>query len=230
MGWAEKGPGRKGAGPGPDLLCKILPLQALRVSSSLQFSIRWGATWKSHLPGGARDYGKHWPFRLFSAFRTLRGRAARAPTEHPLPSRFSMSAERYSWFSMPTSLPSPDAPFVPFVAKTKRRFSVERFAFFRGFTGVAQPQGRAEARPSRRALRGDALLRVRSENGFRDNGLKPHCFLNRSRLSSRSLGGLGGLKRGQKRGQAPPEPQIFYYSCLRLFHNRADPPRQWLPA
>jgi hypothetical protein len=62
----------------------------LCVSSFLPLSIRWGATWKSHLPGGARDYGKQWSFRLFSAFQTPRGRAARAPTAQPLPSLFPL--------------------------------------------------------------------------------------------------------------------------------------------
>ncbi len=41
-------------------------------------------------PWLARDYRKHWHFRLFSAFQTPRGRAARAPTAQPLPSLFPL--------------------------------------------------------------------------------------------------------------------------------------------
>jgi hypothetical protein len=41
---------------------------------------------------------------------------------------------------------------------------IERLMLFCSFPEVSLPQGRAEARPSRCALHGDALLRVRSGN------------------------------------------------------------------
>ena len=58
---------------------------------------------------GMRDYRKHWPFRLFSPSQTPRGRDARAPTAHPLSSRISESAKRFSCFSM--LIPPPSSPF-----------------------------------------------------------------------------------------------------------------------
>ncbi len=48
---------------------------------------------------------------LFSAFHPPRGRPARAPTSHPHPSRLSMSAKRFSCFSMLTILPHSSRSF-----------------------------------------------------------------------------------------------------------------------
>jgi hypothetical protein len=44
-------------------------------------------------------------FRLFSAFHPPHGRATHVPANHPIPSRVSMSAKRFPWFSMLASLP-----------------------------------------------------------------------------------------------------------------------------
>ena len=69
-----------------------------------QPSIRRGATWRSHLP--VREIMENIGiFACFFAIHPPRGRAANPPAPHPHPSRFSMSAKRFSWFSMLASLP-----------------------------------------------------------------------------------------------------------------------------
>ena len=74
-----------------------------------------------HLPGqttGARDYGKHWTFCLSFAFQERRGQDARAPTVHPLPSRFPCSRSGFHAFQCrflsPPSHSSPRRGLIPF--------------------------------------------------------------------------------------------------------------------
>ena len=67
-------------------------------------------------PWLARDYRKHWSFRLFSAFRKPRGRDACALTAHPLPSLVPCPRSGFHGFQCWSSSRTPAAPFVSFLS------------------------------------------------------------------------------------------------------------------
>ena len=68
---------------------------------------------------GARDYGKHWRFHLFSAFLKSLGQDARAPADRPLPPAFQCPRSGFHGFQCWHPSRDPATPLFPFVLSCK---------------------------------------------------------------------------------------------------------------